>query len=127
MKANCCTYGSYTNLFFQNQRFGVREKTQTDTEREKALLLEKQRSRKRERDKRQREAKKCCGCQRTQRALVVTHGDASTIFGFEVKVLFGIFCIDNQRSINTGFLKTRVPKVWKHKCLKLGLFNFGCL
>jgi len=49
MKANCCTCGSYTNLFFQNQRFGVREKMQTDREREKALLLEKQRSRERER------------------------------------------------------------------------------
>jgi len=40
MKANCCTCGSYTNLFFQNQRFGVREKTQSDRERKGIVVRE---------------------------------------------------------------------------------------
>jgi len=106
-----------TQIYFSKIKDLVLERKRRLREREKALLLEKQRSRERERDKRQREAKKCCGCRRTQRALVIIHGNTFTIFGFEVKALFGTFCTDNQRSINIGFLKTRVPKVWKHKCM----------
>jgi len=57
------------------------------------LFLEKQRE-----IKSHREAKECCAyCRRTQLSLEVIHGDVSTIFAFEMKVVFGSFFTVNQR------------------------------